>query len=64
MGPRPWRAWEDLIYHIRAQFSDIEWVKSQIADRSGARRGHVSIACSQVLLPFFLPDQISIDPAP
>jgi DNA-binding transcriptional LysR family regulator len=39
--------------------ADLERVKSQIADLSGVRRGHVSIACSQALLPFFLPEQIA-----
>ena len=58
-GVRLSAAGEILIHHIRAQLSDIERVKSQIADLSGARRGHVSIACSQALLPYFLPEQIS-----
>ena len=49
-----------LIHHVRNQLSDMERVKSQIADLSGERRGHVSIACSQALLPYFLPEQISI----
>jgi len=52
-------AGEVLLHHIRAQLSDMERVKSQIADLSGERRGHVSIACSQALLPYFLPEQIS-----
>jgi DNA-binding transcriptional LysR family regulator len=38
----------------------MERVKSHIADLSGERRGHVSIACSQALLPYFLPEQISL----
>ena len=33
-------------------------VRSQIADLSGVRRGHVSIACAQALMPYFLPRQI------
>ena len=32
--------------------SDLARLKSQIADLSGMRRGHVSIACSQALIPF------------
>ena len=48
-----------MVHHIRTQSSDFERVKSQIADLSGERRGHVSIACSQALLPYFLPEQIS-----
>lgn len=57
-GVRLNAAGEILIQHIRAQMSDFERVKSQIADLSGIRRGHVSIACSQALLPYFLPEQI------
>ena len=59
-GVRLSAAGELLIHHIRNQLSDIERVKSQIADLSGERRGHVAIACSQALVPFFLPEQISI----
>ena len=57
-GVRLNAAGEILIQHIRAQLSDFERVKSQIADLSGVRRGKVAIACSQALLPFFLPEQI------
>lgn len=58
-GVRLSAAGEIFINHIRNQISDLERVKSQIADLSGERRGHVSIACSQALLPYFLPEQIS-----
>ncbi|MFK7964608.1 MAG: LysR family transcriptional regulator [Burkholderiaceae bacterium] len=58
-GVRLSTAGEILIQHIRMQSSDMERVKSQIADLSGERRGHVSIACSQALLPYFLPNQIA-----
>ncbi len=58
-GVRLSAAGEILIHHVRAQLSDIERVKSQIADLSGERRGHIAIACSQALLPYFLPEQIS-----
>ena len=58
-GVRLSAAGEILIHHVRAQLSDIERVKSQIADLAGERRGHISIACSQALLPYFLPEQIS-----
>lgn len=58
-GVRLSAAGEILIQHFRAQLVDIERVKSQIADLSGERRGHVAIACSQALLPYFLPEQIS-----
>lgn len=58
-GVRLSTAGELLIAHIRDQISDFEKLKSQIADLSGERRGHVAIACSQALLPYFLPEQIS-----
>lgn len=53
-------AGELLIRHIRSQESDLKRVQSQVADLTGIRRGHVSIACSQALIPYFLPRQISI----
>jgi len=59
-GVRLTTAGEILIDHIRGQITDMARVKSQIADLSGERRGHVSIACSQALLPYFLPRQIAI----
>ncbi|MEM7750921.1 MAG: LysR family transcriptional regulator [Pseudomonadota bacterium] len=59
-GVRLSTAGELLIHHIRNQLSDLDRVQSQIADLSGVRRGHVSIACSQALLPYFLPQQIEI----
>ncbi len=57
-GVRLNSAGELLIHHIRNQISDMERVRSQIADLAGERRGHVSIACSQALLPY-LPEQIA-----
>ncbi len=59
-GVRLSAAGELLIHHIRNQLSDMERVKSQIADLSGIRRGHISIASSQALLPYFIPRQIEI----
>ena len=59
-GVRLTTAGEILIHHVREQLSDMERVKSQIADLAGERRGHVAIACSQALLPYFLPEQISV----
>ncbi len=53
-------AGELLIHHIRNQLSDMERVKSQIADLSGIRRGHISIASSQAILPYFIPKQMEI----
>ena len=58
-GVRLSAAGEILIHHIRGQLGDMERVKSQIADLSGERRGHIAIACSQALLPYFLPEQVS-----
>lgn len=52
-------AGELLMQFIRAQRTDLARVRSQVADLSGERRGHVSIACSQALLPYFLPGQIA-----
>jgi len=52
-------AGELVLQHIRAQTSDLARVQSQVADLSGIRRGHVSIACSQALLPYFLPSEIA-----
>lgn len=58
-GVRLSAAGELLAHHIRTQIADLERLRMQIADLQGERRGHVSIACSQALLPYFLPQQIS-----
>lgn len=58
-GVRLSTAGELLLFHIRGQVSDIAKLQSQIADLMGERRGHVAIACSQALLPYFLPEQIA-----
>lgn len=52
-------AGEIFIHHVRQQMSDLERVKSQIADLHGERRGHVSIACGQAIMQHFLPNMIS-----
>ena len=52
-------AGELLMQHIQAQLSDLERVRSQVADLGGERRGHVSIACSQALTPIFLPREVA-----
>src|SRR6056297_1108020 len=52
-------AGELVMQHIKLQKSELSRVQSQVADLSGERRGHVSIACSQALLPYFLPEQIA-----
>lgn len=58
-GVRLSAAGELFIHHVRSQMADMERVRSQIADLRGERRGQVSIACSQALMPFFLPEQIT-----
>jgi len=52
-------AGELLLHHYRATLSDLSRVQGLVADLSGERRGHVSIACSQALLPYFLPREIA-----
>ena len=52
-------AGELMLHHYRATLSDLARVQSQVADLSGERRGHVSIACSQALVPYFLPQEIA-----
>ncbi|MFK7860993.1 MAG: LysR family transcriptional regulator [Granulosicoccus sp.] len=57
-GVRVNAAGELVIHHIRESLAETERLKSRIADLSGIRRGHVSIGCSQALIPYFLPTQI------
>ncbi len=57
-GVRLNAAGEVLIHHIRTQLADMERVKSHIHDLQGVRRGHISIACSQVLMVSVLPSEI------
>jgi DNA-binding transcriptional LysR family regulator len=52
-------AGELVMQHIKLQKSELARIQSQVADLSGERRGHVSIACSQALLPYFLPENIA-----
>jgi DNA-binding transcriptional LysR family regulator len=58
-GVRLSTAGELLIQHIRSQNADLDRVRSQIADLSGERRGHIKVACSQALLPYFMPAEIN-----
>lgn len=51
-------AGELVLRHIRDQTSDFDRVRSQIADLSGVRRGHVAIACSQAFAHELIPDEI------
>ena len=57
-GVRLSTAGEILLEHVRNQLSDMERVKSRIADLAGVRRGTVSIACSGELMGAFLRKQI------
>lgn len=52
-------AGELVLHHYRATKSDLSRVQSQVADLAGERRGHVSIGCSQALIPYFLPREIA-----
>lgn len=52
-------AGELVLGYYRKQKSELQRLHSQVADLSGRRRGHVTIACSQALLPFFLPEEVS-----
>ena len=58
-GVRLNTAGEIFLQHIRSQFSDLERVKSQIADLTGIRRGHISLSCTPEALKFLLPQQIA-----
>jgi DNA-binding transcriptional LysR family regulator len=58
-GMRLNAAGELLVRHIRNQAADLERLKSQIADLSGVRRGHVPIACSQAFVEEVLPKEIA-----
>ncbi len=57
-GVRLSTAGEIVIDVFRRQLADAAMVRSRLADLSGLRRGHVCLASSQALLPFFLPEQI------
>lgn len=47
-----------LVRHIRDQITDLERVRSQIADPSGMRRGHVALACSQAFAIQMVPKEV------
>lgn len=52
-------AGELLMDYYLKQKSELQRVQSQVSDLSGHRRGHITIACSQALLPYFLPKNIA-----
>lgn len=51
-------AGELVLRHIRDQVADFDRIRSQIADLSGIRRGHVSVACSQAFAHELIPNEI------
>lgn len=57
-GMRPNAAGELLLRHIRRQAAEFERVRAAIADLSGLRLGHVTIACSQAFVDRLLPSEI------
>jgi len=58
-GVRLNTAGELLIQHIRKSISDLSRVTSQIADLSGVRSGHVTIASGAEIVGNFLPRRIA-----
>jgi DNA-binding transcriptional LysR family regulator len=58
-GMRLNAAGEMVLRHIRAQLSDFERLRSQLADLSGVRRGHVTIAVSQAFAHGLIPQEIA-----
>lgn len=59
-GMRLTAAGELLLRHIRDQLSDFDRLRSQIADLSGVRRGHVAVACSQAFAHDLIPREIEV----
>ncbi len=57
-GVRLNTAGEMFLIHSRQQVRDYERLKSQLADLSGVRRGHVTIASTKAAILYFLPLQI------
>ncbi|CAO4145428.1 LysR family transcriptional regulator [Methylorubrum aminovorans] len=57
-GMRLNAAGELLVRHIRDQAADLDRVRSQIADLSGVRRGHVALACSQAFVTRMIPEEV------
>ena len=52
-------AGELLIQHIRRNMADLSKVTSQIADLTGMRRGHITIASNSEVIAGFLPQEIA-----
>lgn len=58
-GVRLNSAGELVIHHIRQQLAETDRLRSRLGDLRGVRRGHISIACSQALTHYFLPNEIA-----
>lgn len=58
-GVRLNTAGEMFLPYARQQIKDFERLKVQLADLSGVRRGHISVATTRAAIPYFLPAQIS-----
>ena len=58
-GMRLNAAGELLMWYIRNQTSSFERLRSQIADLSGIRRGHVTVACCQTFAGTIVPAEIA-----
>jgi len=52
-------AGEMFLIHARQQMRDYERLRIQLADLSGMRRGHVTVASTKAAIPYFLPQQIN-----
>ncbi|SFL00468.1 LysR family transcriptional regulator [Methylorubrum salsuginis] len=57
-GMRLNAAGELLVRHIRDRAADLDRVRSQIADLSGVRRGHVALACAQAFITRIVPEAV------
>ncbi len=57
-GMRLNAAGELLVRHIRDRAADLDRVRSQIADLSGVRRGHVALACAQAFITRIVPEEV------
>lgn len=58
-GMRLNAAGELLVRYIRNQELEFDRFRSQVADLSGVRRGHVSIACSQAFADHLMPREVA-----
>ncbi|MEM7377380.1 MAG: LysR family transcriptional regulator [Pseudomonadota bacterium] len=58
-GVRLNTAGEMFLIYARQQITDYERLKVQLADLSGVRRGHITVASTRAAIPYFLPSQIN-----